>query len=112
MKTLQRFVECMQKGDPVGLADLFAADGVFHDASWNRVGMDTVHLEGKMAVEMLFHHKFGVNGGPFPISGVQQKDQSAVWYFIQYDHRVVQVMAYLSEVDENGLIKRMNVYSL
>ncbi|MDL2294202.1 nuclear transport factor 2 family protein [Ruminococcaceae bacterium OttesenSCG-928-D13] len=112
MKVLERYIECMRKGDQAGLADLFSEDGVLHDSSLHKIGQDTMHLEGKMAVEMMFHHKFGFNGGPFPITGVRMKDDNAIWYFIQYNQQVVQVMAYLSEMDEQGRIRRLNIYHL
>jgi len=73
--------------------------------------MDTLHLEGKMAIEMMFHHKFGFNGGPFPISGIRYFDERIVWYFITYNGKVVPVMATLSEM-EDGKIKRLNIYPL
>lgn len=111
MNLLEQYIDRMQKGDAVGLADLFCDDGVLHDSSFIKVGQDTLHLEGKMAVEMMFHHKFGFNGGPFPITGVRKKDDSAAWYFIQYDQKVVQVMAYLTEA-EGGRIRRLNIYPL
>ena len=67
MTILEQYIDCMQKGDETALADLFNEYGVLHDSSVYKAGMDTIHLEGKMAVEMMFHHKFGFNGGPFPI---------------------------------------------
>ena len=71
-----------------------------------------VHLEGKMAIEMMFHHKFGFNGGPFTIRSVRYKGNDIVWYFIIYQEHVVPVMAYISEVDREGKIKRLNIYPL
>ena len=71
MTILEQYIDCMQKGDETALADLFNEYGVLHDSSVYKAGMDTIHLEGKMAVEMMFHHKFGFNGGPFPIHSVK-----------------------------------------
>ncbi|MFR1872692.1 MAG: hypothetical protein ACLSXO_09335, partial [Coprococcus sp.] len=73
MTILEQFIDCMQQGNAVALADLFNEYGVLHDSSVMKAGMDTIHLEGKMAVEMMFHHKFGFNGGPFPIKGIRYK---------------------------------------
>lgn len=112
MKILEQFMDCMQKGDAVALADLFDDYGVLHDSSVIKAGMDTMHLEGKMAVEMMFHHKFGFNGGPFKIRGIRYQGESVVWYFITYHDLVVPVTAFLSEVSENGKIKRLNIYPL
>lgn len=112
MSILEQYIDRMEKADAPGLADLFCEDGVLHDSSFLRLGQDTLHLEGKMAVEMMFHHKFGFNGGAFPITGIRKKSDNAAWYFIQYDHRVVQVMAYLSETGADGKIKRLNIYPL
>lgn len=112
MTVLEQFIDCMKKGDNVALADLFNDYGVLHDSSLIKAGMDVMHLEGKMAVEMMFHHKFGFNGGPFPIYGVRYKDEHTVWYFISYKGQVVPVTAFLSETDENGKIKRLNIYPL
>ena len=112
MKLLERYIECMQSGDAPRLADLFSNDGVLHDSSLLKVGKDTLHLEGKMAVEMMFHHKFGFNGGPFRITGVRYHNDDTVWYFIQYNAQVVAVTAFLSEVSDDGLIRRLNVYPL
>ena len=65
MTILEQYIECMKKGDEVALADLFNEYGVLHDSSVIKAGMDTIHLEGKLAVEMMFHHKFGFNGAHF-----------------------------------------------
>ncbi|MBU9727446.1 nuclear transport factor 2-like protein [Diplocloster modestus] len=112
MKILEQYIDCMKKGDCVALADLFNEHGVLHDSSVNKAGMDTLHLEGKMAIEMMFHHKFGFNGGPFTIRSVRYKGNDIVWYFIIYQEHVVPVMAYISEVDREGKIKRLNIYPL
>ncbi|MDO5406854.1 MAG: hypothetical protein Q4F28_05945 [Eubacteriales bacterium] len=112
MTLLEQFVDTMKKGDNVALADLFDDYGVLHDSSLLKIGKDAMHLEGKMAVEMMFHHKFGFNGGPFPIHGVQYRSENTVWYFISYNGQVVPVTAILSEVTEGGKIKRMNIYPL
>lgn len=112
MTILEQYMDCMQRGDCVGLADLFNDYGVLHDSSVIKAGMDTMHLEGKMAVEMMFHHKFGFNGGPFPIHGIRYMGDRVVWYFITYHNRVVPVSAFLTEVDEEGKIKRLNIYPL
>ena len=53
--------------------------------------------KAEMAVEMMFHHKFGFNGGPFPIHSVKYVDGNTVWYFITYHEHVVPVTAFLSE---------------
>ena len=112
MTILEQYIECMKKGDEVALADLFNEYGVLHDSSVIKAGMDTIHLEGKMAVEMMFHHKFGFNGGPFPIHSVKYVVDNTVWYFITYNDHVIPVTAFLSETDENGKIKRLNIYPL
>ena len=109
MTLLEQYIDCMRKGDEEALADLFDKDCVLHDASWTRVGEDPLHLCGKMAVEMMFHHKFGYNGGPFPISGVKYMEDNVAWYFIVYHGRVVPVVAYLSSVTEDGRIDRLNI---
>ena len=109
MTLLEQYFDCMCRGDPVALADLFHKDGVLHDASWTRVGEDTLHLSGKMAIEMMFHHKFGVNRGPYPISGVKFMEENVAWYFIVYRGKVVPAVAYLSSVDEEGKIDRLNI---
>ena len=112
MTILEQYIECMKKGDEVALADLFNEYGVLHDSSVIKAGMDTIHLEGRMAVEMMFHHKFGFNGGPFPIHSVKYVGDNTVWYFITYHDHVVPVTAFLSETDENGKIKRLNISSI
>ena len=112
MTILEQYIECMKKGDEVALADLFNEYGVLHASSVIKAGMDTIHLEGKMAVEMMFHHKFGFNGGPFPIHSVKYVGDNTVWYFITYNDHVIPVTAFLSETDENGKIKRLNIYPL
>ncbi len=111
MTLLEQYIDCMQKGDCVALADLFTDRGVIHDSSVLKAGMDTLHLEGKMAIEMMFHHKFGFNGGPFPICGIRHKDDRIAWYFITYNGKVIPVIAMLSEI-EDGKIKRLNIYPL
>ena len=107
MTLLEQYIACMRAGDPVALADLFHKDGILHDSSWTRVGEDTMHLSGKMAIEMMFHHKFGFNGGPYPISGVRYMEENVAWYFIVYKGQ-----AYLSSVDEDGKIDRLNIFPM
>ena len=85
--------------------------GIFHDSSVTRVGMDTIHLEGKMAIEMMFHHKFGFNGGPFKITSISYKgDNGLVFHPVSPGdgcrHRIS------SGVDENGKILRLNICAL
>ena len=112
MTLLEQYIACMRAGDPVALADLFHKDGILHDSFWTRVGEDTMHLSGKMAIEMMFHHKFGFNGGPYPISGVRYMEENVAWYFIVYKGQVVPVVAYLSSVDEDGKIDRLNIFPM
>ena len=112
MTLLEQYIACMRAGDPVALADLFHKDGILHDSAWTRVGEDTMHLSGKMAIEMMFHHKFGFNGGPYPISGVRYMEENVAWYFIVYKGQVVPVVAYLSSVDEDGKIDRLNIFPM
>ena len=112
MTLLEQYIACMRAGDPVALADLFHKDGILHDSSWTRVGEDTMHLSGKMAIEMMFHHKFGFNGGPYPISGVRYMEENVAWYFIVYKGQVVPVVAYLSSVDEDGKLDRLNIFPM
>lgn len=112
MTVLEQYIECMINGDNVGLADLFNDYGVLHDSSLIKVGKDTLHLEGKMAIEMMFHHKFGFNGGAFPIYAVRYHGDNIVKYAIEYGGILVSVTAMVSEWDEEGKIKRLNIYPL
>lgn len=111
-EVLEKYVACMKAGDNVALADLFDNYGVLHDSSLIKIGKDTMHLEGKMAVEMMFHHKFGFNGGPFRITSVQYQGEDSVRFFIMYGDRVIPLCVILSEMTEAGLIKRLNIYPL
>lgn len=112
MKLLEQYMECMRKGDNIGLADLFNEKGVLHDTSFLKINKDIMHLEGRLAVEMMFHHKFGFNGGPFKITNILHKADDNVRYFIEYGDTVIPVTAYISEVDEEGKIVRMDIYPL
>lgn len=110
MNILEQYIQCMKNGNAIELADIFSEYGVLHDSSVNKVGMDTIHLEGKMAVEMMFHHKFGFNGGPFPIYSVTYPMPNMVNYFVAYGSKIIPVCAFLTEVDEEGKIMRLNIY--
>ncbi len=112
MTILENYIQCMKAGDAVALADLFNDYGVLHDSSMIKVGKDTLHLEGKMAVEMMFHNRFGVNGGPFEITSVRYKSDNTLWYFINYQGKIIPVTAFLAEVDDEGKILRLNIYPL
>ncbi|MDO5145676.1 MAG: hypothetical protein Q4D60_01605 [Eubacteriales bacterium] len=112
MTILEQYLDCMKRGDNVGLADLFNDYGVLHDSSLIKVTGDAMHLEGKMAVEMMFHHKFGFNGGPFKIYSEKYQGEDQVWYFIQYGNQILPVAAFLAGTDENGKIQRLNIYPL
>ena len=109
MTLLEQYIDCMKKGNNVALSELFEEKGVLHDSSVNKVGQDTIHLEGKMAVDMMFHHRFGFNGGPFQILDVQYQEPNTVSYFIMYQQKFIPVTAIISSVGENGKIKRMNI---
>lgn len=111
-KILEKFIDCMRTGNNVALADLFDKHGVLHDSSLIKIGKDTLHLEGKMAVEMMFHNKFGFNGGGFPVTSVKYKRDDTAWYFISYNGQIIPVSAVLEELTEQGLIQRMNIYPL
>ena len=112
MTILENYIDCIKEGDCAALADLFHENGVLHDSSVIKAGMDTLHLEGKMAIEMMFHHKFGFNGGPFKIQGVRHVEERIVWYFITYQGKIIPCAAFLSGADENGKITRLNIYPL
>lgn len=112
MRILEQYMDCMTKGDNIGLADLFNEKGVLHDTSLLKINKDILHLEGRMAIEMMFHHRFGFNGGPFLITNTVHKSEDNVCYFIEYDDKVVPVTAYISEIDEEGKILRMNIFPL
>ncbi len=110
MTLLEQYIDCMKKGDAVELANLFDDDGVLHDSSTRMAGMDTRHLEGKMAVEMMFHNRFGFNGGAFKITSVVYKNDYTVCYFITYGKHVIPVTAFLAEATPEGKMKRLNIY--
>ncbi|MBC8585757.1 hypothetical protein [Youxingia wuxianensis] len=109
MTLLEKYIHCMEIGDNVGLAELFDEYGVLHDSSLGKAKMDTMHLEGRMAIEMMFHHKFGFNGGPFKIRNVEYKGKDTVEYFIHYGRTVIPVTATLEQEDENGKIKYLRI---
>ena len=112
MTLLEQYIDCMKKGNNVALSELFEEKGVLHDSSVNKVGLDTIHLEGRMAVDMMFHHRFGFIGGPFQILDVQYQEPNTVSYFIMYQQKFIPVTAIISSVGENGKIKRMNIFPL
>ena len=112
MNLIEQYIYCMQKGDNVALADLFNDYGILHDSSLIKIGVDTMHLEGKMAVEMMFHSKFGINRGPFKITSVRYINENNVWYFIEYPQGIIPVSAIISDTDNNGKIKRLHIYPL
>ena len=64
MKILERLSIVCKEATMLPLADMFNEKGIFHDSSVTRVGMDTIHLEGKMAIEMMFPPQIQFNGGP------------------------------------------------
>ena len=112
MTLLEQYIDCMKKGNNVALSELFEEKGVLHDSSVNKVGQDTIHQEGKMAVDMMFHYRSGFNGGPVQILDVQYQEPNTVSYFIMYQQKFIPVTAIISSVGENGKIKRMNIFPL
>lgn len=112
MKVIEQYIDCMKRGDNVALANLFNDYGVLHDSSPVKLGKPTLHLEGKMAIEMMFHHRFGFNGGPFKIYSVSYKSDALVWYFISYGQQILPVSAMITEWDTEGKIKRLSIYPL
>ena len=112
MALLETYFEKMQAADAAGLADLFCENGVLHDTTWAHAGGKTMHLVGRMAVEMMFHHKFGFNGGkPFPIHAVKLTEPNIAWYYITINGIVVPAIAYLSS-EKDGKIDRLNILTL
>lgn len=112
MTLIEQYIDCMTRGDKIALADLFNDSGTLHDSSLIKIGKDTLHLEGKMAVEMTFHSKFGFNGGPFSITSVKYLNDVSAYYFINYPQGLITVYAFISEVDDNNKIQRINIYPL
>lgn len=112
MTLIEQYIDCMEKADNVALADLFNDYGIYHNSSLMKIGEDTMHLEGKMAIEMMFHNQFGVNRGPFKITSVKLINDVSAYYFIEYPKGIVAVYAFISEVDNEGKIKRLNIYPL
>lgn len=112
MTLIEQFIDCMTNGDKTALADLFSDNGTLHDSSLIKIGKDTLHIEGKMAVEMTFHSKFGFNNGPFPISSVKILNDVSAYYFINYPQGLVPVYAFISETNEANKIDRINIYPL
>lgn len=110
MSMIENFVQCMKDGNNVALADLFSERGVLHDSSVIRAGLDVIHLEGRMAVEMMYHNKFGFNGGPFKIRGISYHDSNSASYLIVYGQTVVPVLATISKYDDEGKIARMSIF--
>lgn len=96
----------------MALADLFEDTGSLHDTSLLKINKDVLHLKGRMAIEVMFHHKFGFNGGPFPIYGVVYKSDEMIRYFIQYGDTIVPVNAFLTEVGDDGRIRRLDIFPL
>lgn len=112
MEIIEKYIKAMQDGDNVELADLFDDYGILHDSSLLKIKEEPIHLEGKMAIEMMFHNRFGVNRGPFKITSLKIVNDHSAYYFIQYPKGIVAVFAYISEITEDGMIKRMNIYPL
>ncbi|MDO4595281.1 MAG: hypothetical protein Q4B52_07865 [Tissierellia bacterium] len=108
---IKNFLEKIEQGNAKELAELFCDDCILHDSSLIKAGEDTLHAVGKMAVEMIFHNKFGLNGGGFKIFSKDIKDEKRAWYFIDYKNKIIPVMADISET-QDGKIKRINVYPL
>ncbi|MDY4888921.1 MAG: hypothetical protein SO135_04145 [Sphaerochaetaceae bacterium] len=106
------FVQALQDGKAAELADLFSMNAVLHDSSMLKLREEPMHLEGKFAIEMMFHHKFGFNGGGYKIRAIKCRDENRSWYFIFYGGIVVNVTAQIEERDEEGKIKRLNIYPL
>lgn len=112
MTLLEQYFEKMMAADAKGLAELFADDGVLHDTTWSAAGGQTVHLVGKMSVEMMYHNKFGFNGGrPFAIGGVKHTEENIAWYYITLNGKVIPAIAYLSS-EKDGKIARLNILHL
>lgn len=112
MTLLEQYIDCMQKGNSTALADLFEEKGILHDSSVNKVNLDTIHLEGKMAVDMMFHHRFGFNHGPFQLLDIQYQEPNTVSYFILYQQKIIPVTAIISSIGQTGKIQRMNIFPL
>ena len=112
MVTILDFINALKEGKADKMADLFSDNGVLHDSSLLRLGQDSMHLEGKFAVEMMFHHKFGFNGGGYTVRAEKCIDEDRAWYFILYKGIVVNVTAQIEDRDEDGKIKRLNIYPL
>ena len=94
------FIQRMQEGNAAALADLFCDDAVLHDSSYVKIGKDTLHVVGKMGIEMIFHNRFGTNRGPFKITSVKIINETTAWYFIVLNNTVVPVTAFLSDVKD------------
>lgn len=112
MTTIKDFVEALQNGNSEKMADLFAMDGVLHDSSPLKIGKASTHLDGRLAIEMMYHNRFGMLGGGFKVRSIRYKDDNRAWFFIFYGDTMVPVTAQIESRNEEGRITRLNVYPL
>ena len=110
MNLLEQYIFYMKQGDNIGLADLFHPHGVLHDSSLLKIGKDTLHLEGKTAIEMMFHYRFRFNRGPFKIQGVEYIGEQIINYFITYGETLLHVHAFFRKTDAEDQIQRLDIY--
>ena len=109
MTLLQQFIECMKQGDNLALANLFCEKCIFHDSSLNRIGLDTIHIKGKSAVEMAFHNRFGFNQGPFKITAEKYINETLAWYFVEYKQGVIPVSVFVIIDEKTNKISQLNI---
>lgn len=108
MISIKEFIDTMKEGNAQKLASLFDDTAMFYDNSEEKVGKKNITVHGKMSIEMIFHNKFGMNGGPFPISGETVYDENCADFIISNAGKAIYVHAFINE-RTNDKIKRLNI---
>lgn len=107
MHILERYIDCLKKGDPDGFAELFADDAIFHDEAPAKKGRDVLHLEGKTAIHQIFRMYLAT--GLMKVGNVEVKDNT-MKYDIIYNGAVSPVLGTILE-EKDGKIKKYHVTS-
>lgn len=111
MRLVEQFLESLKERDSQKIADLFTNDAVFHDSSYLKVGKNSLHVIGKMGIEMIFHNRLNMNPTEYIVSSIKVNDDNGAFAFITHNNQICAVNVLINKV-KDGKIERINIYPL
>lgn len=107
MKTIEKYVEAMENKDYVGLAELFAPEGILCDYCTGSTAQNEYHIYGREAINMFFRNKFTFYR--YAVKDAEVVGDTQAEFIAEVDGYHIMAIATIRKDDENGLIQMLTV---